>query len=92
MNEEHTWENHQNCERSCCPICEGGLSVCTVCGLAEGSLTTHCPGLNVFHDKSNDIYNGKIDFKDGAWVNQCSPYSPEFWNSNNQTLNGVKYK
>ena len=76
---KHVWEVHKECDRLYCPICDGGLSVCTVCGLIEGSLTTDCPGYNCWSDKNEDIYAGKIDFINGEWVNKISPHSPKYY-------------
>jgi hypothetical protein len=59
-----------------CPICDGGLSVCKVCGLIEGSLTTDCPEKKCHSIHGENVYLGLIDFVDGKWVNQCSPWSP----------------
>lgn len=42
------------------------LAMCKVCGLAEGGLTTDCPGQPC--NKGEDVYCGKIDFIDGKWV------------------------
>lgn len=59
---------HNPCinEDFCC-ICEGGLIICSVCGLAEGSLTTECPG-ETSANRIDAVYNGYIDFKDGRWI------------------------
>lgn len=73
---DHIWEEHENCDRLGCCVCEGGLAICTVCGLIEGSLTTDCPGVRSHALYGDDIYAGKIDFKSGKWVCACSPYSP----------------
>ena len=62
--------------RLACSICDGGLSVCTVCGLIEGSLTTDCPGKPSHALYGDNIYAGKIDFKGGKWVSECSPHTP----------------
>ena len=50
-----------------CNICEGGLSWCKVCNLAEGELTTECPGEDstLFKDAT---YAGNMDFIDGRWL------------------------
>ena len=54
------------------PICikdgnyQIALSMCKVCGLAEGGLTTDCPGQPCI--KGEAVYSGKIDFIDGEWV------------------------
>lgn len=60
------------CERpetcgGACNICSG-LSLCTVCGGAEASLPTDCPGyrMNEYQDKS--VQDGSLDFIDGSWV------------------------
>ncbi|KVV40825.1 hypothetical protein WT27_12910 [Burkholderia territorii] len=47
-------------------VCEGGLGICKVCGLGEGSLTTECPGERS-GAKADDVYAGKIDYVDGRW-------------------------
>lgn len=39
----HRVELHEHCERQHCAICEGGLTVCTVCGALEGALLPTCP-------------------------------------------------
>lgn len=90
MKREHTWEVHKNCDRLGCPICEGGLSVCTVCGLVEGCLTTDCPRIESYSKYSDDIYTGKIDFIDGEWVESTSPWSPASYDNNHKipTING----
>jgi hypothetical protein len=41
---EHVRLTHENCERSHCAICDGGLFLCAVCGQAEGELEPTCPG------------------------------------------------
>lgn len=59
-----------------CPTCT--LFVCSVCGLFEDALTTDCPGVPSF-DKSEDIYKtGKLDFRDGAWVEEPNPTNQQF--------------
>ena len=74
----HIWVEHKNCDQIACPICEGGLSVCSVCGLTEGSLTTDCPGYTCWEEKNEEIYTGQIDFRNGKWVNKPSPHSPNY--------------
>lgn len=79
-NMKHIFIEHTNClEPGTCPICDGGLAVCRVCGLLEGSLTTDCPGYLCWAEKNDDIYQGKIDFVNGHWVNQPSPHSPAYY-------------
>jgi hypothetical protein len=68
--------NHQlfkcppNCDKSYCNYCMGGLSSCTVCNGAEGSLPTECPGREMSVKEADDVYKGHLDFIHGAWVNQ----------------------
>lgn len=77
---KHKWIEHKNCSSpGICPICDGGLAACEVCGLIEGSLTTDCPGYRCWQEKGDDIYEGKIDFVNGQWVNQPSPHSPAYY-------------
>lgn len=73
---DHTYENHQNCEHHHCPICEGGLALCTVCGGLEGGLTSECCGRVLTSEECDDVYAGKIDFRDGNWVQAPSPRCP----------------
>ena len=67
---------HQNCPRTHCPICEGGLFMCSRCGSAEGATTTECPGERMTWAQVDAVYAGKLDFRGGKWVNECSPHVP----------------
>lgn len=51
----HILIEHTNCQQSFCMICEGGLSICKVCGGMEGSLLPECPGrvLTLEEDEAN---------------------------------------
>lgn len=64
------------CDNQGCPICDGGLSVCKVCGCMEGSLPSECPGTRVSVGDDDLIYKGELDFRDGKWQNSASKYSP----------------
>lgn len=48
-------------------VCEGGLAICKVCGIAEGALTTHCPG-EPSGRRADDVYTRKTDYVDGCWT------------------------
>ena len=76
---EHIWETHKECDRIACPVCEGGLGICTVCGLIEGSLTTECPGVPSWAEHGENVYAGKEDFVGGRWTPTCSSFSPAYW-------------
>lgn len=66
----HLYEKHHRCNNNTyCNICDGGLSVCGVCGQVEGDLTTLCPGHKSYgnYDVPTNVYNGH-DFVYGLWV------------------------
>ncbi len=66
---KHQYETHNNCRvDDYCYICDGGIAFCTVCKCAEGSLATDCPGYDCYAEYGDLIYNRKIDFKDGEWI------------------------
>ena len=46
---------------------EHGLAHCKVCGGAEGSLPTDCPGERMTQLQEDAVYQGWLDFKDGVW-------------------------
>ena len=47
-----------------CSCAHCALSVCSVCGTYEGSLTTDCPGEQVAFDKQQEIYETTLDYTD----------------------------
>lgn len=55
-----------SCEHCC-------LSVCTVCGAYEGSLTTHCPGEGVSFDRQREVYETNLDYTDDRGWHQGEP-------------------
>jgi hypothetical protein len=59
-----------SCDNEHCNICVGGLHLCKVCGLAEGWLTTECPGYDVPYDMGELVGKKRIDFVDGKWVDR----------------------
>jgi hypothetical protein len=79
---KHVWTEHQKCTRIACMICDGGLALCSVCGLLEGALTTDCCGKKVSYDTQDLIYKGgNLDFREGyGWVNEPNP-THQIWNS-----------
>ena len=52
-----------------CHFCAGGLAHCTVCGGAEGSLPTDCPGEQMTELREKMVFDGVMDYtwRDG-WV------------------------
>lgn len=76
----HRYRTPEECEcdgRAGCPVCEGGLGICKVCGNLEGALTTHCPGAQSY-DKSDEIYAGRLDYVHGEWVAAASIHCPSY--------------
>lgn len=60
-----------------CLVCSGGLAVCAVCSLAEGALTTECPGEESMRLHGEQVYRGDEDFVGGCWqTGRSSPHSP----------------
>lgn len=58
-----------NCDNEYCNICRGGLMSCTVCGGAEGTLPTDCPGVRMTQTEEDWVYHNEIDFRDKfGWV------------------------
>lgn len=68
----HTPEVHQDCEENragrSCPICDGGLLWCIVCGGGEGELPSECPGVPMTSEQKDSVMGGEMDFRDGQWV------------------------
>lgn len=57
-------------------VFEGGLAICKVCGGAEGSLPTACPGRKMTSVEQDSVYAGKIDFTNGQWVAKTKGDTP----------------
>ena len=53
-----------DCGGMCNACC---LAICTVCGGAEGSLPTECPGVEMTTQESCMVLEGITDYYDGAW-------------------------
>lgn len=64
----HKLITHKDCEIQNCLICDGGLAICSVCGGAEGALTTDCPGIQLESYQLDSIHNGDIDFINEKWI------------------------
>lgn len=56
-----------------CMICDGGLAMCEVCGGAEASLPTHCPGEPMHPEVADEVQSGHLDYdvREG-WVQRQS--------------------
>jgi len=74
MNHEMITDCGGDCGGTCFVCCCG---YCNNCGLAEGCLTTECPGEPSFVEHGDDVYKGREDFVDGEWKQGLvSKYSP----------------
>lgn len=69
---DHVFDKHINCDQTHCHICDGGLSRCTVCFGAEGSLPSECPGTPMTEVQQTGVMNGEMDFFKGRW--KGTPY------------------
>jgi len=49
-------------------LTHGDLKVCTVCGGAESSLPTECPGYHMTELRKDLIAMGYADFRDDRWT------------------------
>lgn len=64
---DHIYKKHFECDERHCPICDGGLKHCTVCGGAENSLTEECCGRALTIMEEDQIMAAELDFKNGVW-------------------------
>lgn len=62
----HERAKHENCDDIGCNICN--LYICSMCGGAEGSLTTDCPCYQVPYIMGQLVYAEAIDFVVDKWV------------------------
>lgn len=62
--------NFYECAKDCtgCIYCNGGLAHCTICGGAEASLPTDCPGEKMSQQQQDNVQAGNADFKNGVWI------------------------
>jgi hypothetical protein len=45
-----------------------GCAACRVCKGFEGTLTTECPCVPMTTTQDEDVYNGRLDFMGGQWI------------------------
>lgn len=55
------------CDQEDCYPCSGGLSLCTVCGGAEGAMPYECPGHRMTEAQAADVMACRRDFIAGEW-------------------------
>jgi len=69
---DHTRET---CDPPCDEMkgcCACNLFCCGVCGGAEGSLPTECPGTKMSQALDHLVYKSTLDFREGQWMRR--PY------------------
>ena len=64
--ERATHPSDYDCGPYGCNVCN--LFICSICGGAEGSLTTDCCGYKVPYVMDKLVYAGAIDFVVDQWV------------------------
>ena len=52
------------------------LGICRVCECSGVRLPTECPGYKCISTHGEEIFRGKIDFRDGKWIQMISKNSP----------------
>ncbi|QOR55633.1 MAG: hypothetical protein VM34scaffold347_44 [Phage 66_12] len=57
--------------RPACLLCRGNLFFCTVCGAFEGAVPDECPGVTMTEQQFNLVYEGKLNYRGGRWVEEC---------------------
>lgn len=61
MIKEHVWfKCPPECEKRSCNFCEGGLSLCTVCGAGEAELLSACPGFKLSAEALEACLDGTV--------------------------------
>lgn len=65
---KHKCVQHTGCQKERCPVCEGGLCTCEVCGGSEGELPKECPGVAMTEEQRDAVMAGHIDFRGGVWT------------------------
>lgn len=50
------------CGSEDCFVCRGGLALCTVCGGAESSMPTACPGRRMTSGELEDVQACRLDY------------------------------
>lgn len=63
------------CDKACmypCMFCQGGLFECINCHSFEDATTSECPGYRMTQDQIDRVYAGKLDYRDGRWIEAAS--------------------
>jgi len=60
----HVYHKHDHCTNpGVCPICDGGLAMCKVCGGLEGALLETCPGFQLSAEQHDWNYQKFLTFR-----------------------------
>lgn len=65
----HGFGDHRSDDDRYCSVCEGRLALCLVCGGAESSLPTDCPGRMMTDEEADLVADGIHDYdRVRGWV------------------------
>lgn len=77
----HIWYKCPGNHDGPCMFCDGGLSLCELCGAFEGQLLTCCPGYKLNAEALDACYNGNVKdflmFK--QWAKNGYNVRKKFW-------------
>jgi hypothetical protein len=66
---KHAFEQHTNCARLFCAICDGNLKICGICrGIRGAYLTSECPGVPLSKNRIEEVSRGEADYKNNQWI------------------------
>lgn len=72
---DHKWHNpcldRYGDFHTYCQWCDGGLECCSECGAFEGATPDQCPGEQMSADRSDLVYKGEMNYRDGQWRIEC---------------------
>lgn len=63
MRRPHLWHARKDCTRENCPVCDGGLALCKICGGLEGALLDSCPGVMLRQAQHDWNYKKFLTFR-----------------------------
>lgn len=67
------------CNREGCFICNGVLAQCIVCGGAEATLPTECPGVQMTQEQQDAVQLNQNDYINGSWTVFVPQQQTEGW-------------
>lgn len=86
MSEHKLHQCTGNHEQPGCMFCDGGLSACDTCGAFEGAWPDECPGRQMSAETSDDVYQGKLNYRNGCWHPECCQVMRHIYDRDNYML------